>query len=541
MRLRELCGKAATWIARAAIVSIIGLICLRVPLECGAAQTEIQKRAVAEDIFRDCYIPKLSLEISPRGIANLRMNSRTYVRATIREGTTVYTNVAIHLKGGPGSARPLEDFPAFTINFDHFSAGQTFHGLRKIHLNNSVQDQSFLSEKISRELFEAAGVPAPRAGNAKLTFNGRDLGVYVLIEGIDKQFLRRHFKDPDGNVYDGHSQTDVTDDLPTNSGKNRQDRRRLQALAVAARETDLNRRLSELEKTLDLGRFLSFMAMEAMLWHWDGYTMNRNNFRIFHDRANDRMVFLPQGVDQILSNPLGPIFPRTAGLVTRSVLEIPEGRRRYRERLAQLSTNVFNVGTISNRISAVAEKICAVFEEIDPRLAEGERRRARQLIQRFQQRANSIQRQISSTDSSKSREVLLGPLTDFQARIDQGRPRFTREQTPRAKMLLHISAKDACAASWRSRLTVENGQYRLEVNAKTQGVVFNPKDAQSGAGLRISGRRLSRKISGDSDWSTLVFDFGVDEDETEIEIVCELRAARGDVWFDLDSMKLKRR
>ena len=127
--------------------------------------------------------------------------------------------MAIHLKGGPGSYRQLGDVPSFTVNFDRFAPGQTFHGMKKIHLNNSVQDRSFLSEKISRELFEAAGVPAPRAGNAKVTFNGRE-GLYVLVEGVNKQFLKRYFKNVKGNVYDGHSGTDVTDDLPTNAGEN---------------------------------------------------------------------------------------------------------------------------------------------------------------------------------------------------------------------------------------------------------------------------------------------------------------------------------
>ena len=279
----------------------------------------------------------------------------------------LYTNVAIHLKGGPGSYRQLQDLPAFTLNFDKFAEGQTFHGLKKIHLNNSVQDRSFLSEKISRELFEAAGVPAPRAGNAKVTFNGRDLGLYVLVEGVNKQFLHRYFKDAKGNVYDGHSGTDVTDSLPTNSGE--EPKSRLRALADATKEP-LDTRLASLEKTLDLDRFLSFLAMEMMLWHWDGYTMNRNNFRIFHDRDSDRMVFLPHGLDQVLGKPRGPILPeRTAGLVAHSVLEIPEARRRYRERVAQLSTNVFRADAIIDRIHEVAEKIEGVLLETDVQAA----------------------------------------------------------------------------------------------------------------------------------------------------------------------------
>src|SRR5688572_3184624 len=122
------------------------------------------KPAAGEDLFKDCVIPDVQIEISREGMSALGQSGRKYVRATVREGKTVYTNVAIRLKGGPGSFRPINDQkPAFTLNFDKFAPGQTFHGLKKIHLNNSVQDSSYLHEKISREIFDAAGVPAPRA------------------------------------------------------------------------------------------------------------------------------------------------------------------------------------------------------------------------------------------------------------------------------------------------------------------------------------------------------------------------------------------
>src|SRR5438034_9878900 len=103
--------------------------------------------------------------------------------------------------------------------------------------------------------------------------------------------------------------------------------------------------------------------MEMMLWHWDGYAMNRNNFRIYHDRDSDRMVFLPQGVDQILSHPTGPIFRPMAGLVAQAILEVPAGRRQYHERVGQLLTNVFKIENNTNRLHEVGEKIKAALQK----------------------------------------------------------------------------------------------------------------------------------------------------------------------------------
>lgn len=500
-----------------------------------------KKAYPGDDIFRDLLIPRLNIEIPAQGVTSLRRKGREYVRATIHEGAVAYTNVAIRLKGGPGSFRPFDDEPAFTVNFDKCADGQTFHGLKKIHLNNSVQDRSFISEKISRELFEAAGVPTPRAGNATVTVNGRPRGLYVLVEGVNKQFLKRYFADTSGNVYDGHSGTDVTDSLPTNDGENSRDRSSLRALAAAVRTSNTDTRLASLEKTLDLDRFLSFVAMETLLWHWDGYTMNRNNFRIFHDRGTDRMVFIPQGLDQVLSKPQGPLLPPTAGLVARQALEIPEVRRRYLERVAQLSTNIFRVDAINSRIREVALKIDLALEEIDPQAVASHRQRINGLSRRFQHRASSLERQISPSSTVNFRALASVPLTDWQPKTDQGEALLTREPDEQGNTLLRISTSDGCTASWRTRSLLDGGRYRLEARIKTQGVVFPENDPRAGAGLRVSRHRNGQKNSGDRNWTPVTFDFEVSEDQSDVELICELRATTGNVWFDLKSLKLSRR
>jgi spore coat protein CotH len=156
---------------------------------------------------------------------------RPVVKAMIQEGGVLYTNVAVHLKGAAGSFRSVDDDPCFTLNFEKFAPSQSFHGLHKLSLNNSVQDPSYMTERICRELFEAAGVPAPRAGYAKLQLNGRDLGLRVMVEGWSKQFLKRYFKDTRGNLYDGGFLQDITDPLEVNSGDNPKDHSDLRSLA----------------------------------------------------------------------------------------------------------------------------------------------------------------------------------------------------------------------------------------------------------------------------------------------------------------------
>src|SRR3954468_16457710 len=226
-------------------------------------------------------VHRLQIEIAPEGTAVLQQYQQVWrqprpervdVQATVREGKGVYTNVAIHLKGS-FSFQPLDAKPSLTLNFDKFAAGQRFHGLSKIHLNNSVQDDSYLCEQLGRELFQAQGVPSPRAGHALVRLNGRELGVFVMIEGANKQFVKRNFASTQGNLYDGGSGGEITSKLKVDSGEDPEDRSDLKKLAQAAREPDPTKRLERLGKVLNLDQFISFAATEAFLVHWDGYCL----------------------------------------------------------------------------------------------------------------------------------------------------------------------------------------------------------------------------------------------------------------------------
>ena len=133
------------------------------------------------------------------------------------------------------------------------------------------------------------------------------------------------------------------------------------------------------------------------------------------------------------------------------------------------------------------------------------------------------------------------PLTDWQSQVDLGNATVNREQGPDGKTLLHIKTQEKCAASWRTRLALDAGSYRFEGKARCQDVILAADDSRSGAGLRISRRKFNEKLSGDSEWRTIRHDFEVREDQSEVELVCELRAARGEIWFDLGSLRLLRR
>jgi spore coat protein H len=502
------------------------------------------------ELFGSTNIPRLRIEIPPAGMEvlsqyefrNRNSVARTNVLATVREGERVYTNVAIHLKGAMGSFRPVDDKPALTLNFDKYADGQRFHGLQKLHLNNSVQDATYVSEQICREMFLAAGVPTPRAAHAVVELNGRRLGLFVLVEGWNKQFLKRHFKNVQGNLWDGGFAQDITADLETNSGESPKDRRPLDALIAAMQEPDLTNRQARLEQVLDLDRFHTFLAMEIMLAHWDGYAQNRNNYRVFHDLDTRRLVFLPHGLDQMFgvwrTRPESSITPQLRGLVAKAVLHTPEGRHTHFLRMSQLLTNVFKVAVLTNRV----QELAALVRPTLPNRSEALRhdRAVQALIDRIIRREQSVREQLAGLATP----VQFGatgfiPLTRWDSKRDAGNPSFNRASVPFDTLQITANGGQTYG-SWRMLVLLEPGAYRFEGRVRTQDLEFNSEVMRGGVCLRVSGERAAPMRSAVPEWTTLSYDFETKGLE-DVELVCEMRASSGWAWFDAGSMKLVRK
>jgi spore coat protein H len=377
----------------------LGLITLGAWASCcppALAQEEQEARrndpAAADALFTNGAVHILKIQIPKEGLQSLRQAPRTYVKATLQEGSSRFTNVMVRLKGAAGSFRNVDDKPGLTVNLGE--AGRTFHGVKKFHLNNSVQDHTYLSEWVCSDLFCRAGVPAARVAHAVVELNGRRLGLYALLESINSDFLARHFKKSHGNVYSLRDNADIGQRLERMGGREATTGLDLEALAVVARETDTERLQTQLPRVLDVDRFLSFMALEVMLDHWDGYTFNVKNYEVFHDLDTGRMVFMPHDLDQVLRNVSAPIMPQTRSLVSRAILRNPRTRAAYRARFEELATNLFVAPVLTRRIDQQAALLQAGLKNYDSRLALEVVNHAGSLKSRINSRAQSLAAQM---------------------------------------------------------------------------------------------------------------------------------------------------
>ena len=503
----------------------------------------------SDELFTNGSVRQLQIELTPEGLELLKNYQQVWgqkrperhdAKATVREGNNVYTNVAVHLKGS-FTFQPIGNKPSLTLNFDKFAPGQRFHGLDKIHLNNSVQDATYLCEKIARDLFRDAGVPASRIGHAQVELNGRALGFYVLVEGYNKRFLKRHFPSAEGNLYDGGSGGDITRALEVDSGEHPDDRSDLARLVAASREKGASARAASIEKQLDIDRFLTFAVLEVFLLHWDGYCMGPNNYRIFRDATQDRMVFLPHGMDQILGirkSSQTSITPSWGGLAARAYLGTPEGRRRYLTRMEQVLTNHCNEARLLAKVDRLAE---AIQPYAAPGLVERFRYRAitEMLKSRISQRIAEVREQLSNQE----KPLDLGPtgiarLTGWTFRPSNQGGVSGQKGTDQDRQVLELQASGTWASgAWRRKVLLETGQYELSGMAKVEGMT--PGATNSGALLRISGDRETLSLSTNQTWQPLRYNFEL-TGPIDVELICEFRGASGVGRFDSSTLRLKR-
>jgi len=310
-------------------------------------------------------VPVVKIAVEKKVLDQLRREPRKYVKASLTVGTETWADIGIHMKGAAGSTRDWNDKPGLTLNADKFKDDQKVWEMDKFHLNNSVQDGTYLNEMICYDICREAGLPAPKTTHVLVELNGRKVGLYLLKEGFDVAFLKQHFKDTSGNLYDGGFLMDIDagirlDRGPGPAGED------LKALILAAREPDLKKRMAVLGTKLDLEKFYLLWAIEILCTDWDGYTRTRNNYRIYHDPKTDKFVMFPHGKDQLFQNPQDALVHGWQGLLARKIYETEEGKKKYHAVLNELAQKYFTTAKLHERADKLAPRVKDALNAIQP-------------------------------------------------------------------------------------------------------------------------------------------------------------------------------
>jgi spore coat protein CotH len=171
------------------------IVTLAIGLGARAAAQDTTAPLDANAFFSDQSMQELRLQIHRDDWARLQAYylDNTYYPADVTWRGLRVRNVGIRSRGN-GSRNQQK--PGFRIDIDRFVTDQRFLRLKSFVVDNVTQDDSLIKERVAMRLFERLGLPAPREAHARVYVNDEFMGVYVIVESIDKDFIERTMTRP---------------------------------------------------------------------------------------------------------------------------------------------------------------------------------------------------------------------------------------------------------------------------------------------------------------------------------------------------------
>ena len=257
----------------------------------GEGQEELDETAW---FFEEGTVRELTILLSDAAISTLNASygSTEYVEGDFVCDGVTYEGIGVRLKG-MSTFQTLSGKPSLKLRF----YDEAFHGEARLSLHNQVYDPSFMAENLSYGFFQEAGVDAPRVGYADVTINDTHYGLYTIVETFDERFTKRNWSDGDGNMYelgwtDINQQSAYVVEEPgvPEDGSNVTD---FVATASLAGEAFYQ----GMQEALNWDTALSYLAVELVIGHWDGYQGNLNNLHMYHEPSEDQWYFVPSSTD----------------------------------------------------------------------------------------------------------------------------------------------------------------------------------------------------------------------------------------------------
>jgi hypothetical protein len=343
-------------------------------------------------------VPELRLWLDDAARAALKRRPRELVRAEL-EHDGERRVVGVRLKGHR-SMKPLHEKAAFKIAVDRFVPAQRFLGVRRLTLNNMVEDPTLLREFLGYRLFRELGVTSPQVGYARVFVDGEPRGIYSIVEDVD-QVVERSVPDAkSGVVYEGEYGCDLFPEdvagFDKDYGKD-PGRAALAAFAEAA-AGDARALFGAGTGPLDEPAFFAFLAGSAIVGDFDGYR-HAHNYRIQLAPDTRRWRFVPWGLDRAFQRPLS-IFDSQGWLAQRCFsdaacrLEYVRSVRAAIDRFESL-----RLGRTARALAARLDALDAAGSGHGPSAAD--RDAARQKLEAFiRQRPAQIRKQLSCIDAA---------------------------------------------------------------------------------------------------------------------------------------------
>ncbi len=503
---------------------------------------ELAADRAKEDAFfqQQDFVPYFSFDFVPEEWQYIHEQPRRFAECTmtVDDLTKAWKAVAVHLKGSAGSFQGPDQKPGLSISMNKFQKAERWNGFLKWHLNNGAQDNSFLNEEFSCEIARAVGVPASRCAHAIVRWQKRDLGLFVFKEAFDRDFLVKFYKNPDGDLYDGGFVADIRPEMVKDQG-DRENRENIKQLIAACSEGDVKKRWEKMEKILDIDAYISFLSVESLTCHWDGYNFNKNNYRLYFDADSGKACFFVHGTDQTFGDPNLPILRDPTSLVGQAVMSNPVWKAEYLNRVGKIYDDVLKPIDWPARVNVVGEMVKRALAKHNPQWGKDYEPRIKEAHDRVANRIAAIGKQLEAMPRPMKLDPSGVVKVEPKGWHSEGTGAVMDEMALDGRQCLHIKATGDCAGSWRQSVNLPPGKYKMFAQIKTKGVVGTAGASGIGAGVRLSGgtRTGDDQVTGDVGWKEIAFEFDA---PGSVILVAEMRANQGEAWFDKAGFRVEK-
>jgi hypothetical protein len=312
----------------------------------------------SDDLFAPTVLHDIQLTMKQGDWETLQANYLidTYYPADMKWREVVVPQVGVRSRGS-GSRNAKK--PGLKVDFGRY-LDQTAFGLKSIVLANAIQDPSMLAQRIGLGMFAHMGMPAPRVVHARVFVNGNYIGLYELIEPVDKTFLARAFDQDEkgktengGYLYEYHWKSDypwdyLGPDLKVYAELFEPKTHESEApVPLYGPLETLFKRLNqvsdsqferEVGELLDLRQFVRHIAVENFIAEHDGFLGNwgPNNFYLYRFQGRTVSQLLPWDKDLALwAKDYDILQGVNDNVLARRVLSIPAYFRLYLETLIE--------------------------------------------------------------------------------------------------------------------------------------------------------------------------------------------------------------
>ncbi len=128
-------------------------------------------------------------------------NTDAGTRASVYFDGQFYDNVFMRIRGRGSRSWPKKSYKIDFNDGHHFRFRPDFPRVDEININSTWSDPSYIRTVLAFETWRDAGSPSSDVQLIRVQQNGAFFNLAVMIEQVDRDYLRRHGLDADGALY----------------------------------------------------------------------------------------------------------------------------------------------------------------------------------------------------------------------------------------------------------------------------------------------------------------------------------------------------